>query len=274
MSGSVGSQGSARTSTGESATASENATNAANDGSVADGATQPDGSALGDGIAVGRRPTRVSAAVASLAAAGGVLLVGGPGGPAAGVVLGGLAAMAVGDELRTRGRRVSASLALVAGAAVGLAGVAAGVSMAGDVPDVLRVLPGLVGLLALGAGVVPVRGQGSRRLVKLGAGFLLVSVLVTGVFRAKPPGTLVAGAVAAVVGWDLGEHAINVGEQLGRAASTWRTEGVHAVGAGLVGVAAMVTADVVDGVGSYDLSLPALALLVLAVVLLSVALHE
>ncbi|UPV76842.1 hypothetical protein M0R89_20455 (plasmid) [Halorussus limi] len=227
-----------------------------------------------DGIAVGRRPTRLSATVASLAAAAGVLLVGGPGGPAVGVVLVGLAAAATGDELRARGRRAQSLAAFGTGGTIALAGIAAGAVLAGDVPSVLRVLPGLVGVLTLGAGVVPARGRGSRRLVKLGAGLVLVTVLVTGVFQAVPPGTLVAGAVAAVVGWDLGEHAINVGEQLGRAASTWRTEGVHAASAGLVGVAAMLTGRVVDGVGSTGLSLPALALLVLAVVLLSVALHE
>ncbi|WP_135855425.1 DUF7519 family protein [Halorussus salinus] len=243
-------------------------------GKSASGESAPDEGGVGDGIAVRRRPTRVSATVAALAAAGGVLLVGGPGRPAVGVLLVGLAVMAVGDELRTRGRRAPSLVALAAGGAVGLAGLAAGVAMAGDLPDVLRVLPGLLGLLALGAGVVPVRGRGSRRLVKIGAGLVLVSVLVAGVFRAAPPGTLVAGAVAAVVAWDLGEHAINVGEQLGRAASTWRTEGTHAAGAGVVGVAALVAANVVDDVGSYDLSLPALALLVVAVVLLSVALHE
>ena len=225
-------------------------------------------------VAVGRRPTRPSAALAALAAAFGTLLVGGPGGPAVGVVLVGLLATAVGDELRTEGGRMRSLLALGVGGSVALLGVVWGAVLAGDLPDVLQVLPGLLGVALLGAGLVPVRGRGSRRLVKLGAGFVLVGVLVAGIFRAVPPGTLVAGAVAAVVGWDLGEHAINVGEQLGRAASTWRSEGVHACGAVLVGGSAVLAGNLVDGVGSTGLSLPALALLVIAVILLSVALHE
>ncbi|MFC7079190.1 DUF7519 family protein [Halorussus caseinilyticus] len=183
-------------------------------------------------------------------------------------------AMAVGDELRSRGRRFLSLLALGVGGVVALLGVPAGAVMAGDLPGILRALPGLLGVFLLGVGLVPLRGRGSRRLVKLGAGLVLVGVLVAGIFRAVPAGTLVAGAAVAVVGWDIGEHAINVGEQLGRAASTWRTEGVHAVGAGVVGGGAVLTGELVDGVGSTGLSLPALALLVLAIVLLSVALHE
>lgn len=229
---------------------------------------------MSESVAVGRRPTRVSAALGALAVAGGTVLVGGSGGPAVGVVLVGLAAMVLGDELRAGGQRVQSLLAFGAGGVVALAGVSAGAVLADDLPGMLRALPGLLGVLALGAGVAPVRGQGSRRLVKIGAGLVLVSVLVTGVFRAAPPGTLVAGAAAAVVGWDLGEHAINVGEQLGRTASTWRTEGVHAVGGGLVAITALLTSNLVEGVGSSGLSLPALALLLVAVVLLSIALHE
>lgn len=225
-------------------------------------------------VAVRRRPTRPSAVLAALAVAFGTVLVGGPGGPAVGVVLVGIAAMAVGDELRSQGRRVGSFLALGAGGSAALVGVVWGVVLAGDLPEILQVLPSLLGVFLLGAGLAPVRGRGSRRLVKIGAGLVLVGVLVAGIFRAVPPGTLVAGAAVAVVGWDLGEHAINVGEQLGRAASTWRTEGVHAFGAGLVGGSAVLTGNLVDGVGSSGLSLPALALLVLAVILLSVALHE
>lgn len=230
----------------------------------------------GPGVAVRRRPTRTSAALAALAVAFGTVLVGGPGASAVGIVLAGLATMAVGDELRARGRRVQSLLALGVGGAVAVLGVSVGVVLADDIPGVLQTLPGLLGVLLLGIGLVPVRraGSGSRRLVKLGAGLVLVGVLVAGIFRAVPAETLVAGAAVAVVGWDLGEHAINVGEQLGRAASTWRTEGVHACGASLVGGSAVLTGNLVDGVGSPGLSLPALALLVVAVILLSVALHE
>ncbi|WP_435178952.1 DUF7519 family protein [Halorussus sp. AFM4] len=243
-------------------------------GTDSGGTTAIDGEAVEEGVAVGKRPTRPSAALGALALAAGTLLVSGPGGSAVGLVLVGLAAMAVGDELRSRGRRAESMAALAAGAAVGLLGVAGGAVLADSFPATLRVLPGLLGVLLFGAGVAPLRGRGSRTLVKLGAGFVLIGVLISGVFDALPAGTLVAGATAAVVGWDLGENAVNVGEQLGRAASTWRTEGVHAAGAMLVGVAAILTAELVDGIGSSGLSLPALALLLVAVVLFSIALYE
>lgn len=224
--------------------------------------------------AVATQPTRVSAALAVVAVVAGTMLIADPGVPAVGIVLIGLVVLAVGDGLRVRGRRMWTWLALGTGCAVGLGGVAMGVLFAGDLPTALRVFPCLLGVLILGLGVVPVRGQGSRRLVKIGAGLILVGVLTVGIFRAVPAQTLVLGATLAVVGWDLGEHAINVGEQLGRAASTWRGEGIHACGAGLVGGSAVLTASLVDGVGSPQLSLPALALLVLAIILFSVALHE
>ncbi|NHN58446.1 MULTISPECIES: hypothetical protein [Halorussus] len=233
-----------------------------------------DDAGVDEGVAVGRRPTRLSAGLGALALAAGTLLVAGPGGAAVGLVLVGLVAMAVGDELRARDRRAQSVAALAAGGAVGLLGVAGGAALAGTFPATLRALPGLLGVLLFGAGAAPARGEGSRALVKLGAGFVLVGVLVAGVFDAVPAGTLVAGATAAVVGWDLGENAVNVGEQLGRAASTWRTETVHAAGATLVGIAAVLLGDLVGGIGSSGLSLPALALLLVAVVLLSIALHE
>lgn len=236
--------------------------------------TATDSAGADEGVAVGRRPTRLSAALGALTLAAGTLLVAGPGEGAVGLVLVGLVAMAVGDELRSRDRRAESVAALAAGSAVGLLGVAGGAVLADTFPATLRALPGLLGVLLFGAGAVPVRGEGSRTLVKLGAGFVLIGVLVAGVFDAVPAGTLVAGATAAVVGWDLGENAVNVGEQLGRAASTWRTEGVHAAGAVTVGIAAVLTGDLVDGIGSSGLSLPALALLLVAVVLFSIALHE
>lgn len=221
-----------------------------------------------------RRPTRASAALAVVAAALGTLLVGDPAAVPLAVVLVGVVTMAAGDELRSRGRRTWAVSTLGVGVAVAFVGVAAVVALADEFPDVLRTLPGLLGVLALGVGLAPVRGRGSRRLVKVGAGLVLVGVLFAGLLRSVGTGTLVAGAVAAVVGWDLGEHAVNVGEQLGRTASTWRGEALHAVGAVAVGGAAVGAGRFGDGVGSPGLSLPALALLVLAVVLFGVALHE
>lgn len=223
---------------------------------------------------VRRRPTRPSAALAALAAAAGTLLVGDSAAVPLAVVLVGVVTIAVGDELRERGRRTWAVSTFGVGLAVAVAGLAAVVALADEFPDVLRTLPGLLGVLALGVGLAPVRGRGSRGLVKFGAGLVLVGVLFAGLLRSVGTGTLVAGAVAAVVGWDLGEHAINVGEQLGRTASTWRGEAVHALGAVAVGGAAVAAGRFGDGVGSPGLSLPALALLVLAVILFSVALHE
>jgi len=102
----------------------------------------------------------------------------------------------------------------------------------GDGPEraAIQSLPAMLGVAVLAAALVPVRGTGSRSLVKLGVGFVFCSVLLAGFFQSVNPDHLLGATAASVVAWNAGEQAIGLGEQLGRSATTWRLELVHVGG--------------------------------------------
>lgn len=115
---------------------------------------------------------------------------------------------------------------LSAGLAVGAVGVAIAATGVAAAPF------GVAGLVLVGLGVV----RGRRSAVTLGAWLALAGVVVAGLGEA-PPEALLVGTAAAVLAWDLGEQAITVGDQLGRAASTRTLELVHAAYSTIVAVA-------------------------------------
>lgn len=220
-----------------------------------------------------QRPTRLASALAVGVALAAMWKLGVSSLPL-GLELVGVVALAVGFGLWRREW-------LVAGAMVGFVGVAgfAG-AIAVVVSDIerlsglIRFVPGLVGVLVLALALVPVRGAGSRSLVKIGTALVFVAVLASGIFNAVSLGALLLAGAATVVAWDAGEHAINVGEHLGRSADTREVEVVHVAGTGLVAFVAVEVAKFSGGVGPDSLSLGSLVLLLVAVVLLAVALHD
>lgn len=152
--------------------------------------------------------------------------------------------------------------------------VAVAVTVVDDVVAAVEVFPGMVALVLVVLAVFPRVGPGSRRLLKLGSGALLLSVLVSGVLRAATPDVLVLSAVGSVLVWDLGEQSICLGEHLGRRATTRRVEIAHAAGGTLVAGVALVAALTVGGLGSPDLPLHSFLLLALAVLVFAAALYD
>lgn len=185
----------------------------------------------------------------------------------------GVAAIAAGASLRGRNRPLLGTATLTTGVACLVAGVILGVAGASQLSGRLRLALGLLGVALVGAGVAPLRGAGSRRLCKAGASVAFVGVLAASVLNQIDAGPALTATAGAVLAWDLGEHAIGVGEQLGRDADTLPVELTHAAGSLLAGGAAVVAGRTVAGVGPSGLSLPALVLLLAAVVALSLALH-
>lgn len=130
--------------------------------------------------------------------------------------------------------RLSGIVALLAGvssllgSAVG--GYGAGVS---GTAQTALFAAGALGLVALAAGAF----RGVRRYVTLGGVGLFAAVLVAGVgargLAPSPP--LLLGFVGAAVAWDVGEHGVVVGEQLGRETDTARLVVVHAAASLVVG---------------------------------------
>ncbi|WP_092891052.1 DUF7519 family protein [Halopelagius inordinatus] len=93
------------------------------------------------------------------------------------------------------------------------------------------VAPAAVGVFLLGVGLY----RASRRLVTLGSAALFVGVLLAGV-RGGVPEAVLLSALATVLAWDTADHALGIGEQLGREAHSSRLVFVHAATTLLVGV--------------------------------------
>ena len=118
--------------------------------------------------------------------------------------------------------RLSSALSLTAGAVAWATSALTGA---------LTLAAGGAGFLVLLVGVV----VGSRRGVTLGSAALLAGALAGGLTSGAPY-LLLPGVMAGVLAWDLGEQAINVGEQLGRAADTTQLEVTHAAASSVVAV--------------------------------------
>ncbi|WP_439025781.1 DUF7519 family protein [Haloarchaeobius sp. DT45] len=166
-------------------------------------------------------------------------------------------------EIDRRPVRLSAVVALGAGAFAALAAVLT--ASAG-------VIGGAIGMLALAPGVV----LGYRRLVHLGAVGLLGGLVFAGATGSGPSAELLmlVGTTATVLAWDVGQNAIGLGEQLGRETETTRAELAHIGGSVTVGVLTAGTAFGVYQVATEGQPLVALALLLVAVVILTTALRQ
>jgi hypothetical protein len=163
-------------------------------------------------------------------------------------------------EVDHRPARLSGTLAVVAAALAALSAAAA--SQTGLVVGLAS-----VALVAVGVAV------GGLRTLGLGAAGAFVAALLGGVDGASAP-LVVAGVVGALLAWDLGEQAVNVGQQVGRSAPTRRGELGHAAASVAVGATAAVGAVSVYRVATGGLTTSTLALLGLATLLLIGALRR
>lgn len=119
-----------------------------------------------------------------------------------------------------------------------------GVALAGTAAAVGAAALALVSLPAGGIGVLGVVSVavgtlvGSRRILGVGAVALGAAVLLAGGLSGAGPGPLLVGGLAAALSWDLGEHALGLGEQLGRGTDVTRNLATHAAASVAVGVVA------------------------------------
>jgi hypothetical protein len=222
------------------------------------------------------RPTLLGAGVAVSLAVG--VIVGLDSGSAVLTALavqgGGLLIVGVGTAIRRRGYRIAGISLTIAGGCVVAAAVALFVTESEALGHTLRFLPGLLGLPLLVAALIPIRGEGSRSLVKLGTGGLFLSVVLSGLFLAVGDTRMLLVAVATIVAWSAAENAIGVGKQLGRDATVRRLEAVHVAGTAVVGLAGVATISLLRGAARTGLSLASFTLLAFALLLLVAAMHR
>ncbi|MFC5973841.1 hypothetical protein ACFPYI_21165 [Halomarina salina] len=226
-------------------------------------------------------PSRVSSAIAVLAAAASVAALAKV--PeqytAVGISLGGVLVLALGVAVYRWGYRFLGLPIALVGVAVSFAGFGVGVVQLGSYEASFTLrgeLLGLLGVPFVALGVVPVHRRLARRLVSLGFVFLVLGVVFTGAVNGTgtDPIPLLAGMVAAIVAWDAGEQAINVGRQLGRSARTWPAELSHSGGTAAFGGISVGAGLVLFDVDVTGLPLESLLLLLGAAVVLMIALYK
>lgn len=152
---------------------------------------------------------------------------------ALGIGLGGALGLALSIEARHRGHRIAGIVLGILGLIAVGGGVAWAVIGTASVDMRIEVLPGIVGLAVLVTGVMAARRGYERFLISAGTGGILLSVFVAGMVQGAAVPAMLAATASTVAAWDCGEQAINLGQQIGRQATTWRAELVHD-GAGLV----------------------------------------
>lgn len=144
--------------------------------------------------------------------------------------------------------------------------VAAALSALTSAPFATYAIPlGIGGVVILAVGLF-VREE--RAWVTFGATGLFLSVLVSGIDGTAVE-LLLVSATGAAVAWDAGQHAVSLGEQLGRHTRTWRNEAFHVSSSVVVAmVAAALGYGVYSAVGGV-VPVGAATLLAVAVVFLA-----
>lgn len=225
------------------------------------------------------RPTRLSSTVAVLAACASVAFVATATGQllAVGTALGGVVVLALGAALYRRGFWFLGLPIALVGLAVSLSAIGVGFVMTESTRITERAeLVGLLGIPLVALGVLPLHKRVARRLVSAGLVFLVVGAVLSGMLHGTGlvPLPLLASLAAAVVAWDAGEQAINLGEQLGRSARTWPVEVSHTGGTVVFGGLSIGTAMTLYGANVTGLPIETLLLLLAAAVVLMVALYK
>lgn len=127
------------------------------------------------------------------------------------------------------------------------------------------------GLAAVGTLFVAVGTlAGSRRLLGIGSIVVCIAGFVAGGLAGAGAGPLLVAGVGAALSWDLGEHAIGLGEQLGSGTDVTRNLATHAAGSLAVGaVAGAVTFGVYSAAAGGQPVVALVFLLVGAIALVS-----
>lgn len=190
------------------------------------------------------------------------------------LTLGAVVPVVLGVELHHRRQTVAGLVAVVVGLAGGGGALAFLVTRTGSFSLSLELIPGLLGLFVLAFGFGPAWKNDTRLLISAGTGLVLVSVITSlGVYETDTTGVLVGG-IATILAWDLGEQAVNIGEQIGREAATTRVELVHGGVTAGVGVLAVGGVLVVRSFDVTGVPLTGLAGLLGAGLMLTLALYN
>jgi hypothetical protein len=182
----------------------------------------------------------------------------------------GLLMLALGAATRGRGYRLVGAGIMFAGSFGILSAVGVSVAFPGSIYERALLCLGTLGVATLSFGVLPIQARWSRQLLTLGTIFLFGGVVLSGVVY-EGSLRLVGAVVTMLLGWDAGEQAISLDEQVGRQADTRGVELVHSAGSAATGVVAIVVAAATYRFGVAEIPPLGLGFLLAAVLVLAVA---
>lgn len=225
-------------------------------------------------MSVSRRPRRFGSVLALLVASLAVAAVASEPGQRTALTVGTAGAIGLWAGIRwSRDSSLGYGLAIL-GVFIVSTGLVLGVTRTASVRTAVEVVPGLVGIATLAAGLGPIHMGHKRLVISAGTGLVLVAVLVSGAIRGASTLALLAGGGITVVAWDLAEQAVSLSEQVGEAAATHRVELVHGgATAGFAGLA-VGTTWVVRGFDVTGLPLVTVLFLLAAAVTLTLVLYN
>ena len=170
--------------------------------------------------------------------------------------------------VRRRGHRVLGGGLIVVGCGLICLTLALSLLVPAGLFERIAFLGGALATACVVLGVFPLRKSWAGGLVGLGITLFSCSLVLL-VWVSNPSGLQVLlGVGLTIVTWDMGEHAITLGDDVGRSARTYQVAVTHFVGSLGVGLTAGTVALVVSRVEVPALPTAALALLLGAVLLL------
>jgi hypothetical protein len=170
--------------------------------------------------------------------------------------------------VRRRGHYVVGGVLVVGGCGLVCLSLGLSVLAPGGLFKRIVFLGGALALAFVTLGVFPLKPSWARGLNGFAA-VLFSCSLVCLAWIATPSGLqILLGVGLTIVAWDMAEHAITLGADVGRSARTYPVTGVHFIGSLGVGLVAGVVAVVVSGVALPAVPIAALALLLGAVLVL------
>lgn len=223
-----------------------------------------------------RRPSWTGSAIAVGVAAGAISLVASNSAQLVPLVLAvsGLLALASDAPARASDLDPLGVGVVLAGTGLVLAAGYLAVHLPESMTAVAELVPSLVGLGLIGLGLSWVRLLPSRPLVTVGAACIASTALISGVVDETPALSVIVAVAATAIAWDAAEQAISLGEQVGRGTDSTGVELAHSGASAVVAAVAVATAAAVKAIGTTEVPLGGLVLLLGAAIVLLVALYR
>lgn len=111
-------------------------------------------------------------------------------------------------------------------------------------------------------------------MLMVGIGFILLSIVVSGIVFGSGKYQLLGSMAFAIISWDVGENGISLGDQLGDVASTRSVELTHALGSIAIGIVGVALGAIIFTIGMDGVPLVGLLALLLSAIILTVALYN